>query len=313
MPPRFSVIVPAYRAPRTIPTTIESVLGQSLGDFELIVVDDGSGDETPEIVAGYVERDPRIVLIRQANAGTPAARNTGIGHARGRYLSFLDNDDAWMPDYLREIDAELGRWPDAGLAYADAWTLNDHSRRVHRQTALECYPPVPPAEDPARFSIALLKLNFITASSVTVTRTAIEEVGNFRTDVKGSDDWDLWLRVVSAGYRAVRAGTRPLVVLRESSTSQSKDDLLMAQSSLRVIEHAIEREPEDTAPGRLAREVARRRRRDLEEAAASTPLGRFSAAAKRRLRPLKQAALRRWEWRPAPAELRTAFPDVDEI
>ena len=313
MPPRFSVIVPAYRAPRTIRTAIESVLAQSFADLELIVVDDGSGDETPQIVAGYAERDSRVTLIEQENAGTPAARNTGISRAGGRYVSLLDNDDAWMPDYLREVDAQLGRWPDAGLAYADAWTLNDHNRRVHRQTALECYPPVTEAEEPELFLLALLRTNFITASSVTVTRKALDDVGGFRTDTKGSDDWDLWLRIVGAGYRAVRAGSEPLVLLRESATSQSKDDRLMAESAMRVIEHAIEREPADTPAGRLAREAAVRRRADLERMGALPPLRRAALATKRRLIPAKKLALSRWEWRPAPEALRAAFAEIEEI
>lgn len=95
-----SIITPCYNGERYIAETIESVLGQTYADWELIVVDDGSRDRTAEIAAEYAARDQRIQLLRQANAGTAAARNNGMRIARGRYIALLDADDVWDRDFL---------------------------------------------------------------------------------------------------------------------------------------------------------------------------------------------------------------------
>src|SRR5262245_44962868 len=98
--PTVSVVTPAYNAARYLGGTIESVLAQTYTDFEMLVVDDGSVDETFEVARSFAQRDSRIRLLRQPNGGTSAARNRAVVYARGRYLALLDGDDRWMPDYL---------------------------------------------------------------------------------------------------------------------------------------------------------------------------------------------------------------------
>ena len=95
-----SIITPCYNAGRFVAETIESVLGQTWPDWEMIVVDDGSSDASADIVARFAERDSRIRLIRQANAGTACARNAAMRQARGRYIALLDADDVWEPEFL---------------------------------------------------------------------------------------------------------------------------------------------------------------------------------------------------------------------
>ena len=97
---RVSIITPCYNGERYIAETIESVLGQTYADWEMIIVDDGSRDGTADIAARYAERDGRISLLRQENAGTACARNNGLRHARGRYIALLDADDVWEPEFL---------------------------------------------------------------------------------------------------------------------------------------------------------------------------------------------------------------------
>ena len=104
--PRMSVIIPLYDKARTIGRALDSVLAQTFDDFELIVVDDGSRDDGPSIVAAC--GDPRIRLIRQSNAGPGAARNRGAAEARTDILAFLDADDAWRPTYLEAAHRVLG-------------------------------------------------------------------------------------------------------------------------------------------------------------------------------------------------------------
>ena len=97
-----SIITPCYNGGRYLADTIESVLGQTYAQWEMIIVDDGSTDDTPRIAEGYAARDGRIRLIRQENGGTARARNAAMRQARGRYIALLDADDLWEPDFLEK-------------------------------------------------------------------------------------------------------------------------------------------------------------------------------------------------------------------
>ena len=164
--PRFSVVVPAYNGSETIAATIESVLGQTETDLELIVVDDGSADDTVAVVSRF-RSDPRVTLIEQENQGTAAARNTGIAAAQGEYVAFLDNDDLWMPEYLAEAGAALDREPDAGFAYCDAWGFDDATRRFLRRTELESRPDAGPGAGSEATLEQLVRVNFVMSSVCT--------------------------------------------------------------------------------------------------------------------------------------------------
>lgn len=107
--PEVSVIIPAYNLEGYLDTCLQSVLAQTFGNFEAIVVDDGSTDSTPGLLARYAERDPRIVVVRTPNRGVARARETGIARARGKYISFLDGDDFWEPGILEEMTAAIGQ------------------------------------------------------------------------------------------------------------------------------------------------------------------------------------------------------------
>ncbi len=236
--PRFSVVIPAYNAERTIAQTIGSVTAQSAIDLELVVVDDGSADATPAIVAGLAEDDPRVRLVEQPNAGTAGARNTGIRETSADYVSFLDNDDLWMPTYLDRMGAALDAEADAGFAYCDAWSLDDATLRIRRRTELQSRPA--PAADASweGIVVALARANFV-MSSATVRREALEQVEGFHTDVFGVDDYDLWLRILLSGRGAVLVAPEPLLLQRDRADSQSKDDPMMTEGLRRVIERAL--------------------------------------------------------------------------
>src|SRR4051794_13197703 len=98
--PTVSVVVPTYNQPRLLSETLDGVLAQTFADFEVVVVDDGSTDDTPAVLARYAGRDGRVRVVRQPNAGIGAARNRGLDEARGRYVAPLDHDDLWMPGKL---------------------------------------------------------------------------------------------------------------------------------------------------------------------------------------------------------------------
>lgn len=122
--PRVSVVVPLYQKAGTVSRSVASILSQSFADFELIVVDDGSTDAGPQIVAAV--KDSRVRLIAQANAGPGAARNRGMRAARGEYVAFLDADDAWRPQYLERMVAALDAAPAAGTVTC-AYATNQRS------------------------------------------------------------------------------------------------------------------------------------------------------------------------------------------
>jgi glycosyltransferase involved in cell wall biosynthesis len=256
--PPFSVVIPSYNATATIDSAIDSVLAQTREDFELIVVDDGSTDETPELVERHCAADARVKLIRQENQGTAGARNTGVGASRGQFISFLDNDDLWMPNYLSAMSMALEEDPGAGFAYTDAWLLHDETKRLWRRGSLEHYPPIPPRCSAEEFLSRLIHMNFV-MSSVTVRRSALEDVGTFDASLKGVDDYDLWLRIVGAGYRAVQAPGR-LLIQRDLPDSQSKDELLMIAGVRAVMARVVE---EYDVP-EAVREVARQRLTTLD-------------------------------------------------
>lgn len=124
--PTASIVVPAYNAAATIAETLRSLLAQTFGDFELIVVDDGSTDRTAEIVERF--EDPRIRLVRQANRGLAGAHNTGIAASRGEFVGFCDADDLWMPEKLERHVDHLRREPEVGISFAGSAMIDLEGR-----------------------------------------------------------------------------------------------------------------------------------------------------------------------------------------
>lgn len=193
--PVVSVIVPAFNAETTLAETLGSVIRQTLEDWECLVVDDGSTDGTAVLVEAMAERDPRIRLVRQANQGVGAARNTAIRAARGRYLAPLDADDRWEPAKLaRQVERMEGAGEDCGLVYC--W-----SRKVDvaGQRLWDCHP----FEVEGHAYPLLVMRNFVGNASVPMfRRSAVEEVGLYLTrdeqdGGQGCEDWDLSLRVLA--------------------------------------------------------------------------------------------------------------------
>lgn len=309
--PEFSVVVPAYEATRTIASTIESVLTQTIEDLELIVVDDGSSDGTPELVERIAGDDGRLRLIRQQNQGTAGARNTGLGMARGRFVSLLDNDDVWLPQYLQAIQRAFAVGPAAGVAFSDTWIFDDASGRVDRRTSLEYFPTVylPQEMEPLeaeRFLSLLLEVNFITASTVTLRREAVDRVGGFDASIWGVDDYDLWLRVAAAGFGAVRAAGRP-AILRDRDDSQSKDLLMMYRSMDDVLTRFSEsHELSPDSRAKLERRLVAERRVIAALAGERTPAA-IAERARRRFATLRRHLQSRSSLVPAPPEVASAI------
>jgi GT2 family glycosyltransferase len=220
--PTFTIAMPAYNSSQTIGAAIRSVLAQTRSDFELVVVDDGSSDDTTAQVARF--EDERVRLVRQENSGPGAARNLAIIAGRGRYVSMLDSDDLWLPTYLESMAAVLDAHPDVGLAYTDAWVLDDATRRIRRTTAMHYqHPPRDPPLDPLEFLALLLKRGNFVFTSTTVRHTALEQVGLFEAALKPAEDFGLWLRIVAGGFPAMRTPGN-LAVYRKRPGSLSTNE-----------------------------------------------------------------------------------------
>jgi teichuronic acid biosynthesis glycosyltransferase TuaG len=304
--PTFTVVMPAYNAASTIQQAIRSVLAQTRPDFELIVVDDGSTDETAERIRVF-ESDARIEIISQRNLGLAAARNIAIERARGRFVSMLDSDDLWLPSFLEVMAEVLDREPEAGFAYTDAWVLEDSTRRIHRPSAMAYQdPPDPPPRDARGFLAELVQRNFV-FTSTTVRRSALEEVGGYRESLIASEDYELWLRIVARGYRAIRVPGL-LAVYRRKPGTLSTNKANMVSSEREVLRIVVD---EYDVPAEI-RDLARKRMRILDAWLSSDKQGlslryRFRAV----LISLKRLLLGPWlYYRTPPAEITAAFPDL---
>ncbi len=236
----FSVVIAAYNAADTLGEAIRSVLAQTRQDFELIVVDDGSSDDTAAIAAGFAA-DRRVQIHSQENAGPSAARNQGIALAKGEYVSMLDSDDLWLPNYLARMARALESNPRAGFAYTDAWVLEEASGHFLRETTatLRHHPPEPVSGE--QFIAALLRHNFV-HNSVTVRREVFEQVGVYDTNISHGEDYELWLRIVISGFDAAWVAG-PLAIYRFRRGSLSHDEAAMAAGLRTVYETVLERHP----------------------------------------------------------------------
>ncbi len=306
----FDVVMAAYNASATIEAAIRSVLNQTRSDFELIVVDDGSTDETVATVHRFLS-DRRIRLLRQDNLGPSAARNTAIEAGHGRYLTILDSDDLLMPTYLERIGDALHSSPEAGFAFGDAWRLDDESGRFWHRTVMAARgAPCPVPADPDALLAALVKANFVPIM-FTVRRTALEHVGGFRQgDRKLAEDWELLLRLAAFGYVPAVVPAVLGVYRRNvpgSFTSDRGSMLLVSQRTLRVF---VEEHPAPAHLKAAAQVEIAQLEAQIGEEAARRCLHPVLASARKKLRGpaalIRRDPLRR---RPPP-EVALAFPDL---
>ena len=187
--PRVSVIIPTYNRGELLCLAIDSVLKQSYRDYEVIVVDDGSTDDTANLVRPYLDR---ITYIVQRNGGVAAARNNGIGAARGEFLAFLDSDDLWRPEKLETQVRFADANPQYGLIATEISSFNQRGR-VPARTKSTMY-----AIKNGMVVEDLLFANWIQTSTVLVRRACLEHTGIFDESVgQFGEDWLLWMHVAS--------------------------------------------------------------------------------------------------------------------
>lgn len=190
---KVSAIIPVWNAETTIVEAIDSVLGQSFRDFELIVVDDGSTDRTPAILATY--RD-RIKVLRSANSGPATARNAGVAIASGEYLAFIDADDRWRPEMLARTAAILDADAGCAMAYCNLAMIDSKGESLGASLIRGDAAHAPSMEE------VLARMWPIMPSGALIRRSAFERCGCFREEFRhaGYEDAFLWLTLREQGH-----------------------------------------------------------------------------------------------------------------
>ena len=187
--PKIAVIIPAYNQSQYLGQAIQSVLEQTFQDWEAIVVDDGSSDETRSVALSYP--DARLHYVYQENRGLSAARNTGIRNTTAPYLSFLDSDDMFLPEKLAILLDALEAKPAVGLVAGQAIPIDEHGKQVGKIMDT----PIP------QDSEQLLLGNPLHVGSVLLRRNWQEKAGLFDESLRSYEDWDMWLRLGVPGLR----------------------------------------------------------------------------------------------------------------
>lgn len=276
--PRVTVIIPAYNSSATIEATIASVVAQAFDDWEIVVGDDASTDDTAELARAT---DSRVTVVSGSENGGPAAgRNLAVGAASGELLAFLDADDRWLPEYLeRQVglyDAAIAGRRRVGIVACDAYVEDADGARhgTHAERAGSLTEPITLDR--------LLEGNPIFVSAV-APRALVTGLGGFSTETWGSEDHDLWLRIVEQGYE-VAVNPQPLAIYREAEGSVSASLVGMARTSQTTYRRALER-------GNLTPRQARAARRNLRMQEAIETLERRAQGEGPGLGELARAAL----------------------
>ena len=229
--PTASVGIPVYNGAATIAATIDSILAQTHTDFELIVIDDGSTDNTGEIVATF--DDPRLRLLRFENAGLAASRNRAMQVARAEYISFIDADDLWTPDKLADQLQALRDSPRAAVAYSFTDYIDDAGEHLRSGSHITVDGDALPH---------LLLTDFLeNGSNVMVRRSACERVGGFDENLPAAEDWDFLLKL-AARYPFVCV-PKPQILYRLTDSAMSFDVKRQERAWLDVLERAFDSVP----------------------------------------------------------------------
>jgi glycosyltransferase involved in cell wall biosynthesis len=256
-----SVIIPAYQVAPYIAETLDSVFAQTVTEFEVIIVNDGSPD-TNELELALKPYLERVRYIRQENRGAGGARNRGVQEAHGEFVAFLDGDDLWLPNFL-EKQLEFLRQGGYDLVYADALLFGDSpvAGKTYMQTA--------PSEGAVTFvSLVRNKCNVIT-SGVVARRSALVDAGLFHESLRNAQDFELWTRLAKRGARLAYQ-REVLLHYRCREGSLSGDEMNRLARERRVYQHIAE-----TYELTSAERTELARAMELQEAAAALVDGKI--------------------------------------
>lgn len=234
--PAVSVIIPAYNSAPFLAETLGSAFAQTYRDFEIIVINDGSTDNTDEVISEFQDR---IVYIKQPNRGVMAARNAGLKAARGRYIALLDSDDLLLPNFLEVLVGMLEADPDVSVAYPNARYFGwpKHDGKLHQD--------VFPVAQPVSFD-RMLKRECYIFGLLVFRREVIDDVGGYdeALEGQGAEDFELWLRMLRHGYR-FQFTTEVLALYRWRHDSLSNTGIKILRCVVSVYEKLLRGELTD--------------------------------------------------------------------
>lgn len=182
--PKVSVIIPTYNRCKYLNFAIQSVLHQTYANWELLVIDDGSSDDTSSVIQEYIGKDKRIRSFRLKNGGVARARSVGIKEAKGEYVAFLDDDDYYLPHKLELQVNYLEKNPQHIFVYGQADYVDSQGNYIKTVPG-----------NPVRTYGELIQESVIFPTTIMVRRSAFEEFGYFRSSLKTCEDYDMWLRI----------------------------------------------------------------------------------------------------------------------
>ena len=239
--PKVSVIVPAYNVARYIPDTLRSLQNQTLINFEVLIVDDGSTDNTAVVVEKFCQRDSRFQLLQKSNGGLSSARNYGIEGARGEYIAMLDADDIYHRDKLATHITRLYCEADVGVVYSASRAIRDDGKPTFITLSGKPIHPNP--------LLALMCKNFIGhGSNAMFRRCLVDEVGGFNESLRSWEDVDFWLRVAATQKWRFCLEKRILSYYRVRPSGLSFNISQMTTCGEQIIKDAYYRTPELVKP-----------------------------------------------------------------
>lgn len=207
--PTVSIVMPTYNRADLLPRSIDSILCQDFADFELLIVDDGSTDDTAEVVEGLQTRDPRLRYLKlPENRGPAAARNEGLDNASGKYIGLADSDDLWLPCKLKAQVEVLAKHPEIEILFCDFWNIDDREgtkARAFQETRAGLNQLVVRRVDDelhlvqSGIEIGILIKNFIQLGTVLFRAEPFEQLGNFDATLCGAEDWEFCWRAAVLG------------------------------------------------------------------------------------------------------------------
>ena len=217
--PAISVVIPAYNSAATIREALTSVDAQAFSDYEVIIVDDRSSDETPKILrTDYSDTERYRFILREENGGPAASRNEGVSVASGEWIAFIDADDTWLPGRLESQIALMSRFPSAAMFCG--------GRSGEQKSDIRVLQPVDFIEN-----------NPVATSTVLIKRSVFDEVGGFDEQFRGPEDLDLWLRV--AANHQVVMDSQAIAGYKSEAGSLSMDERRFLPEVLRVLDKAF--------------------------------------------------------------------------
>lgn len=238
--PKVSIVIPTYNRAEMLKQALRSVLAQTFTDYEAIVVDDGSTDNTREAVESF--RDERVRYVWQENQWLAAARNTGIAHATGDLVAFLDSDDLWFPNMLELLVPAFERYPQAGLVYSSHARVFDDISFPYLQDFV-CGREQEMVGNQYHYFLTGDKMG---VDEVLVRRELFDKIGGFDRSLRYCEDWNMWLRIAKEADFCYIPG--PVSAVRVHQGQMSKDDAGMLECELRQLR--------EFAPADCSREVS---------------------------------------------------------